>query len=173
MNAPKPGWILALTLAAVLVAAGSASAQQWQTVTSKEVGLRVDLPPKWTTKTGTRQERPFLEATNGDATMFLYLYSLRDEDLTLEDLLDDVLDELGVELDDDAQDEDLNGLDALVGETTATFNGREVGMFVVVAGRDDMRYVAYVMTKAALFDDNTDVMNRIVDSLAPLTKRRQ
>ena len=146
---------------------------QWRMVESKEVNLRLRLPAQWQTKAVTRDGRPCLEALSPRSTIYVDACSFRDGDLTLDDLLDRTLDELGVDLDDDPGEERINGLDALVGETTATFNGRGLGMFIVAAAYGDTRYVVYVMTRAELFDANARTMNRIVDSLAPIAAGRK
>ncbi len=142
---------------------------QWRVVESKDVRLRFRLPASWQTKAATRNGRPCVEAISPKSTVYLHACSFRNGELSLDDVLDRTLDDLGVELDDDPDEEQINGLDALVAETTDTFNGRDVGMFVVVAGYGEMRYVVYLMTKANLFDANARTMNRIVDSLAPLS----
>ncbi len=144
-----------------------APTEQWRQIESKEVGLRFRLPVQWQTKTATRNGRSCLEAVSPRSTVYLQACSFRDANIELEDLLDQTLDDLGVDLDDDPDVESLNGLDALVGETTATFEGRDLGMFIIVAAHGDTRYVVHLMTKAALFDANARTMNRIVDSLAP------
>jgi len=132
------------------------------------VRLRLRLPAQWQTKPATSNGRPCLDAVSPKSTIYLRACSLRNGALTLDDLLDQTLNELGVDLDDDPGEERINGLDALVGETTATFGGRSLGMFIVAAAYGDSRYVVYVMTKADLFDANARTMNRIVDSLAPI-----
>jgi hypothetical protein len=166
-----------LLMLAVPVASGQRPGQrptqpggtQWHQVDSKEVSLRVRLPVQWRTKpAAARNGRSCLEAISPKSTIYLHACSFRNGDLTLDDLLDRTLDELGVDLDDDPDEESINGLDALVGETTATFDGRDLGMFIVVAAYGDTRYVISVMTKANLFDANARTMNRIVDSLAPI-----
>lgn len=167
--------ILLLTFAG-LVASGQRPGQRskqppqthWQNVESKEVNLRLRLPAQWQTKPATQNGRPCLDAISPKSTVYLHACSFRNGDLTLDDLLDQTLDELGVDLDDDPGEERINGLDALVGETTATFNGRDLGMFIVAAAYGNTRYVVYVMTKADLFDANARTMNRIVDGLAPI-----
>jgi hypothetical protein len=143
----------------------------WREVVSKELNLRFRLPSQWQTKPATRNGRSCLEAISPKSTVFFQACSFRKGDLTLDDLLDQTLDELGVDLDDDPDEERINGLDALVGETTATFDGRDLGMFIIAAAYGDTRYVVYVMTKADLFDANAGTMNRIVDSLAPTATR--
>ena len=145
-------------------------AAQWHEVVSKEASLRLRLPAQWQTKPATRKGRPCLEALSPKSTVFLQACSFRNGDLALDDLLDQTLDELGVDLDDDPDEERINGLDALVGETTAGFNGRNLGMFIVVAAYGETRYVVYVMTKGDLFDANARTMNRIVDSLTPIAR---
>jgi hypothetical protein len=147
------------------------SAPQWSTVDSKEVSLRFRLPAGWQTKTAMKNGRPCIDAVSPKSTVYFHACSFQSASLTLDDLLDQTLDELAVDLDDDPDEENLNGLDALVGETTDTFEGRDIGMFIVVAARGDTRYVIHVMTKADLFDANARTMNRIVDSLAPLSTR--
>jgi hypothetical protein len=144
------------------------SGTQWREVQSKEVNLRLRLPAQWETKPGTSNGRPCLDAISPSSTIYLHACSFRNGDLTLDDLLDQTLDDLGVDLDDDPGEERINGLDALVGEATTDFYGRDLGMFIVVAAHGDTRYVIYVMTKADLFDANARTMNRLVDSLAPL-----
>ncbi len=166
--------ILFLVLSAVVPSgqgAGQPSTEQWRTIESKEVNLRLRVPPGWQTKPATRNGRPCVEAISPRSTVYLHACSFRNRDLALDDLMDQTVEELGIELDDDPDEERINGLDALVGETTDTFSGRDLGMFVVVASYGDTRYVVYVMTKANLFDANARTMNRIVDSLAPLSTR--
>ena len=147
------------------------SGTQWREVQSKEVQLRLRLPAEWQTKPATGNGRSCFEAISPKSTVYLRACSFRNGDLTLDDLLDRTLDELGVDLDDDPGEERINGLDALVGETTATLNGRDVGMFIIAAAYGDTRYVVYVVTRADLFDANARTMNRIVDSLAPIAPR--
>jgi hypothetical protein len=167
---------LLLLMLAVQVAAGQRAGQrskqpsgaQWREVASKEVGLRLRLPEGWQTKPAITNGRPCLDAISPKSTIYLHACSFRNGDLTLDDLLDRTLDELGIELDEDPGEERINGLDALVGETTATSDGRDLGMFIVVAAYNSTRYVVCVMTKAALFDANARTMNRIVDGLAPI-----
>ncbi len=172
--------VVASTILLLMLAAVAASGQnggqrskqpsgtQWREVQSREVNLRLRLPPQWQTKPASRNGRPCLEAISPKSTIYVHACSFRNPDLTLDDLMDRTLDELGVDLDDDPDEERLNGLDALVGETTATLGGRDLGMFIVVAAYGDTRYVVYVMTKADSFDANARTMNRIVDSLAPM-----
>ncbi len=102
--------------------------------------------------------------------MYVVVYSFQDASMSNDDVLDQALGELAVDLDDDPEEEEIHGLDALVGETTDTVNGREVGMFILAASYGDTRYVAYVMTDAARFDANAKVMNRILDSLTPIKR---
>ncbi len=149
------------------------SSGQWRAVESKEVGLRFRLPGNWQAKPATKNGRPCVEAVSAKSTIYLHACSFRNGELSLDDVLERTLDELGVELDDDPDEEQINGMDALVGETTDTFNGRDVGMFVVIAAYGETRYVVYVMTRANLFDANARTMNRIVDSLAPVTVNRR
>src|SRR5512143_1508064 len=103
------------------------SGTQWHEVESKQVNLRLRLPAQWQTKPATRNGRPCLDAISPKSTVYLHACSFRNGDLTLDDLLDQALDELGIDLDDDPGEERINGLDALVGETTATFEGRDLG----------------------------------------------
>ncbi len=171
--------VVASTFVVLLLTAVAASAQrplprskqsspgQWHAVESKEVQLRLRLPPQWQTKPATKNARPCLDAISPKATIYLHACSFRNSELSLDDLLDRTLDDLGIELDDDPGEERINGLDALVGETTASVGGRDVGMFLVVASYGDTRYVITIMTKASLFDANARTMNRIVDSLSP------
>jgi hypothetical protein len=173
--------ILLLALAPAPVGPGQRAGQrpqrpsgiEWREVESKEVSLRLRLPAAWQTKPATTKGRSCLDAISPTSTIYLRACSFRNADLTIDDLLDQTLDDLGVDLDDDAQDERINGLDALVGEATATFEGRDLGMFIVVAAYGDTRYVVHVMTKADLFDANARTMNRIVDSLAPIGTLRR
>jgi hypothetical protein len=143
---------------------------QWKRVESKAAKFRFSIPPAWQTKSGVKKDRPYVEAVSPDTAMYVFAYSFQDADMSNDDVLDQALDELGVDLDDDPEEEDINGLDALVGEATDTVNGREVGLFLMVASSGDTRYVAYVLTDAARFDANASVMNRILDSFAPLTR---
>jgi hypothetical protein len=147
---------------------GQRSGTQWHDVQSKEVNLRLRLPVQWQTKPVTANGRSCLDAISPNSTIYLHACSFRNGDLTLDDLLDRTLDDLGIDLDDDPGEERINGLDALVGEATTDFYGRDLGMFVIVAAHGDTRYVICVMTQADLFDANARTMNRIVDSLAPL-----
>jgi hypothetical protein len=147
---------------------GQVPARQWKRVESTAVNLRFTVPPGWQTRTGTRKDRPYIEAVSPDASMYVFAYAIRDARAALEDVLDQALDELGVELDDDPQEEEIHGLEALTGETTDTVNGREVGIFIMAASYGDTRYVAYIMTDAGHFDANAAAMNRILDSFTPL-----
>ncbi len=164
-----------LLMLAVPVARGQAAQRpkrhtgtQWREVQAKEVKLAVRLPVQWQTKAASRNGQACLEAISPKSSIYLQACSFRNGELTLDDLLDRTLDQLDVDLDDDPEEERINGLDALVGETTATFNGRDLGLFIVAAAYGDTRYVITVMTKARLFDANARTMNRIVDSLAPI-----
>lgn len=142
--------------------------EAWRVVESKDVHLRFRLPANWQTKAAAKNGRSCIEAVSAKSTIYLHACSFRNGEISLDDVLDRTLDELGAQLDEDADEEQINGMDALVGETTDTFNGRDLGMFVVAAGYGELRYVVYVMTRASLFDANAPTMNRIVDSLAPI-----
>ena len=168
--------ILLATLA-VVVASGQRQAQRppqqpsgtpWHEVQSKEVNLRLRLPAQWQSKPATSNGRPCLAAISPKSTIYLHACSFHNADLSLDDLLDQTLTDLGIDLDDDPGEERINGLDTLVGEATTTLAGQDVGMFIVAAAYGDTRYVVTVMTRASLFDANARTMNRIVDSLAPL-----
>jgi hypothetical protein len=166
---------LALVIAAVAAGARAEPArlpppQQWARVESKAANIRFTIPSGWQSKTGVKQDRPFVEAVSPDASIYVVVYSFQDASMSNDDVLDQALDELGVDLDDDPEEETIHGLDALVGETTDTVNGREVGLFILAASYGDTRYVAYVMSDAARFDDNAKTMNRILDSFAPLAR---
>ncbi len=176
MRLPPGAATVLLVILAVLPASAQGAGQrsrqpsgaQWRTVDSKEVHLRLRLPAEWQTKPGTAKGRACLDAISPKSTIYVHACSFRNAELALDDLLDQTLDALDVDLDDDPDEERINGLEALVGETTATIEGRDLGMFIIVAAYGDTRYVVYVMTKADLFDANARTMNRIVDSLAPL-----
>ena len=162
--------IPALVAFCLFVAAGTGFAQgSWETFENKDFNIRFQVPGKWKTHTDTNKAGvPFLEAESPDGSLYLFVYAYKDASLSTDDLLDKAIADLGMKLKGDAQDEDINELQALVAEATGSIDGRPVGMFIMAATFEDDNYVAYVFTELAKFDKNTGVMNQILDSFAPI-----
>ncbi len=160
-----------LCLAVLAAVAAPAFAQQWETFSSEAYNVKFSVPGKWKTETTTNKAGvPVLEAESPDGSLYLMVYAYKDSSLSTEDLLDKAVDDLGVKLTGEAKEEDINGLNAWVAEATGRIDGHPVGLFIMAATYDDDNIVAYVFTDQKAFTKNAPVMNRILDSFAPLKK---
>ncbi len=152
-------------------AASPALAQQWESYSSEKHNIKFSVPGKWKTTSGTNPNGvPFLESESPDGSLYLMVYAYTDSSLSTEDLLDKAVDDLGLKLTGEANEEEINGLHAWVAEATGRIDGQPVGLFIMAATYDEHNYVAYVFTEQSKFDKNADVMNKILDSFAPIRK---
>lgn len=158
-------------LCVLTLVASPVLAQQWEWFSSEKHNIKFSVPGKWKTSSGTNANGvPFLESESSDGSLYLMVYAYKDSSLSTEDLLDKAVDDLGVKLTGEANEEEINGLHAWVGEATGRIEGQPVGLFIMAATLDEDNYVAYVFTEQSKFDKNAPVMNKILDSFTPLRK---
>ncbi len=146
------------------------SAQSWETFEAADYNIKISIPGNWKTDTGSQGDIPYLEATSPDQSMFLYIFVYKDASISTEELLDNAIDDLGIEMEGEANNENLNGMDAWVAVTAGLIDDMEVGIYITAATYNADNYVAYIFTPIEYFDKNAVVMNKIIDSLAPIKK---
>lgn len=100
--------------------------------------------------------------------MSLFIFVYKDASISTKDLLNNAVNDLGIALEGESAQENLNGMDAWVASATGMIEGAEIDMFIAAATYDENNYVAYVFTSAANAENNAATMNRIIDSLAPI-----
>lgn len=144
--------------------------QEWETYESKEYNIQFDVPAKWKTTHGIKKDIPYLESESPDGSVVLFVYVYEDSEISTEELFDKAVDDLDLDLEGEAEEEEINGLHAWVGEATGKIEGEKVGMFIMAATYDEFNYVAYIFTEEAKFEKNAKVMNKILDSFEPIEK---
>lgn len=157
-----------LLLLAFVFLTGASYSQQWETFEAPEYNIKISIPPNWKTTTGTQDGIPYLEGISADETMSLFIFVYKDASISTKDLLNNAVNDLGIALEGESAQENLNGMDAWVASATGMIEGAEIDMFIAAATYDENNYVAYVFTSAANAENNAATMNRIIDSLAPI-----
>lgn len=146
------------------------SAQKWETFEAKEYNLKINVPQNWSTSTGEIDGIPYLESVSPDETVYLMIYVYQDASISTEQLLDNAVNDLGIALEGEATNRNLNGMDAWVAEAGGVINDDMVGLYVAAATYDVNNYVAYIFTGIDFFEKNYKVMNQIIESMSPIKK---
>ncbi|QOJ27402.1 MAG: hypothetical protein HRU80_00400 [Ignavibacteriales bacterium] len=159
---------ISLLILAFLFLTGASYSQEWETFEATEYNVKISLPPNWKTSTGSQDGIPYLEGISADETMSLFIFVYKDASISTQELLNNAVNDLGIALEGESAQENLNGMDAWVASATGVIEGAEIDMFIAAATYDENNYVAYVFTAAANAQKNVATMNKIIDSLAPL-----
>lgn len=157
-----------LLLLVFLFLSGTASSQEWEIFEASEYNIKISVPPNWKTSTGTQDGIPYLEGISPDETLSLFIFVYKDAGISTQELLNNAVNDLGIALEGESAQENLNGMDAWVASAAGMIEGAEIDMFIAAATYDENNYVAYVFTSAANAENNAATMNRIIDSLAPI-----
>lgn len=151
-----------------LFLSGTVSAQQWETYEAADYNIKFSIPGNWKTSTGDQDGIPYLEGISADETMSLFIFMYKDASISTKDLLNNAVNDLGIALEGESAQENLNGMDAWVASAAGSIDGVEIHMFIAAATYDENNYVAYIFTSADNSEKNAATMNKILDSLAPL-----
>jgi len=159
-----------LFLFVLILSHTSAIAQTWESYEAADYNVKFSVPADWKTTTGMEGEVPYLESESKDGEIYFFIFIYKDASISTEQLLDNAVKDLGIKLTGDAAQENLNGMDAWVASATGMMENMEVGMFIMAATYDENNYVAYIFTPAELSDKNSEIMNKIIDSVEPMRK---
>lgn len=156
-----------LLLLVFLFLSGTASSQEWEIFEASEYNIKISVPPNWKTSTGTQDGIPYLEGISPDETLSLFIFVYKDAGINTQELLNNAVNDLGIALEGESAQENLNGMDAWVASAAGSIDGTEIHMFIAAATYDENNYVAYIFTAADNSEKNAPTMNKILDSLAP------
>lgn len=148
----------------------NSSAQTWESYEAADYNVKFSIPAEWKTTTGSEGEVPFLESVSKDGEIYFFIFIYKDASISTEQLLDNAVKDLGIKLTGDAAQENLNGMDAWVASAVGMMDNIEVGMFITAATYDENNYVAYIFTPSEYSEKNSEVMNKIIDSIEPMKK---
>lgn len=163
-------FVLSISLLMLFIYSFNVSAQSWETFEASDFNIKISIPSNWKTSTGNEDGIPYLEATSSDQSMFLFIFVYKDITISTEELLNNAINDLGISIEGEAANENLNGMDAWVAETVGIIDDMEVGLYITAATYDENNYVAYIFTPIEFFYKNSQVMNKIIDSLSPMKK---
>lgn len=159
---------LKLLLSLIIFISIKALPQEWDTFESKDFNIKFDVPADWTSAAYTESDIPYLESFSPDESMSLIVYAYKSMDISAVDLLRQAADDLGIALVGEANEKDINGLNAWITEATGILYEVNAGLFIMAATYEDNNYVAYVFSEESRFEKNADTMNKIINSFAPL-----
>lgn len=146
-------------------------AQTMQTYSSPEYNIKFSVPSIWITSTGIENDVPFLESQSPEKQIDLFVFVYKDSKISTRELLYATIKEFDVTLNPDVvKHESLNGLDAYYGDFYGTWRGTKVGIIILAAKYEDNNYIAYIETDEKDFDKNGVLMDKIIDSFAPVKK---
>lgn len=154
-----------------LLAIGAASdvrAQEWDTYTSEAFNIAFSIPAGWQTETQADEDVPSLVSQSPDGNIVLVVLAYEDEEIGTEALLDNAVDMLDIELEGEAEEQDLNGLHAWVAVAAGDVEGTDAGIVIMAATYEANNYIAYIFTPAEAFEEHVEIMGAIIDSFAPI-----
>lgn len=161
-------FLLFLSICLIFLLSNNSLAQKWETFEAQDYNIKISIPSNWKTSAGVDGDIPYLESFDPEETVYLMIYVYKDASISTEELLGMAVNDLGIALRGEANNENLNGMDAWVAEAEGLINDMEVGMYITAATYDDNNYVAFIFTSIENWDKNFSVMNKIIDSLSPL-----
>ena len=141
---------------------------EWTTYQSKEFNLQFDIPDHWQVETDDDAEVPSLMAHDEDSQIIMMVLAYKDESISTEDLFDQAVDNLDMEIEGEAEHGDHNGMDSWFGLGDGTIDDEKVGIVILAATYDENNYVVYIFTPADVYEDNVNIMDTIINSVAPL-----
>ncbi|MBN2412690.1 hypothetical protein JXQ31_13455 [candidate division KSB1 bacterium] len=144
------------------------SAVNWKTFQAKNFNIQFKVPEDWTTETDHDEDVPSLLSTSPDEDMALMVYAYKDSTLSTEELFDQAVENLNMELDGDAEETEINGMQAWLGGGAGKIDDQVVGIVIMAATYNENNYIVYIFTETDVFEDNTDLMEEIINSFSPI-----
>jgi hypothetical protein len=161
--------IATLFLLAFLIIPGSyCFAQEMDTYEAKSFNLKFDIPQGWETKIDQDEDVPSLEADSPDGSISLMVLIYKDASILPEDLFKSTTESLALEIDGEYHQEETNDMPAFIGQGSAVIADMKVGIVLMTATYEENNYVIYIFTEYSSFNSNVEIMNKILDSFAPL-----
>lgn len=172
---------LALALAACAPTAGTpspapssaaADAQEWRTHEARDFGIRFQTPAGWTIRTDPDADAPTLTAASPDGNARFVVMSFGPEGDALEDLLTDSFRYVGSQRTGEVREVALEGMRAWMAEARGNIEGVDTGLWVMAARQRDANehYLVFAATPAERWAQDTDLLRRMMESLATLPR---
>lgn len=143
-------------------------AQEMDTYEAKSFNLKFDIPQGWETTIDQDEDVPSLEADSPDGTISLMVLVYKDDSIIPEDLFNSTTESLDIDIDGEYHQEETNDMLAFIGQGSTTIADEKVGIVLMTATYEENNYVIYIFTEYSSFNSNVDIMNKILDSFAPL-----
>ncbi len=168
--------ILLLSLPLIVNAQVNPDELEWDVYGSEYYGIQFEIPTDdWIVESDDDDEdMSILSANDVDETIFLIVKVFEMEDIDTKELFDIAVEDLGVELENDSWEEDLNGLDAWIGLGIGVIEAEsddeedlDIFVWILSASQDDKRYVAYLFCALEDAEYYEDLMIYIMASFMP------
>ncbi len=160
--------ILFITGVSLLLAGLLFADVTWDTFQAEDFNIQFQIPENWTVETDDDQDVPSLFATNPKQDIALVVLVYKDESISTEELFDQAVDNLDMELEGEAEETEINGMNAWVGVGAGLIDDEAAGIVVMAATFDENNYVAYIFTEADAFEKRANLMEQIINSFAPI-----
>jgi len=160
--------IIILSALALLMSSCLFADVTWSTFQAEDFNIQFDIPDNWTTESKDDETVPTFFATNPKQDIALVLLIYKDESISTEELFDQAVDNLDMELEGEAEQTEINGLDAWLGVGAGVIEGETAGIVIMAATYDENNYVAYIFTEADAFEKRAEMMEQIINSFAPI-----
>lgn len=155
----------AITLVAIIAAAGSLSAKQYP---HEEAGVSVNVPNNW----DVDGDNDSLEASSPDEMTFLFFQVLeaKNFEAAMQELVSSIQEEVdNFQPDGKLEERNLNGMNALVGDATGKIEGTPVELGVVIVESPSGKYImVFGLTAAPDNNPYKKQVMQIMNSLKPI-----
>lgn len=159
---------ITILLALFIISGNYCFAQEMDTYEAKTFNLKFDIPQGWETKIDQDEDVPSLEADSPDGSISLMVLVYKDDSIMPEDLFNTTAEQLDIDIDGEYHQEETNDMLAFIGQGSATISDEQVGIVLMTATYEENNYVIYIFTDYSSFNSNVEIMNKILDSFAPL-----
>lgn len=150
----------------------AADAQEWQTHAALDFGISFQTPAGWTIRPEPDADAPTLTAASPDGNARFVVMSFGPEGDALEDLLTDSFRYVGSQRTGEVREVALEGMRAWMAEARGNIRGVDTGLWVMAARQRDANehYLVYAATPAGRWAQDTDLLRRMMESLATLPR---
>lgn len=135
--------------------------ESWDVIQDDDFGLQFRVPSRWNAGTQASENGNLFVAASPDESLVLCVANFQNPDVTDEQILSSLVDNLGFHPDGEYQRVD-DGL--IVAHGTGNDGSQDVYFLAMVYAIDDVNYLAYIVTPKDLAAKNRETMRQILES---------